>query len=284
MKRVILLGSSITLIVILIFTIAIINKKKISEHHLEVMLRDIGHQLLLSAKDSTSRVLPIKQLGENTYQISFQNNFSFISDSLMAIVEREFQKNALANEYIVNVRNCQQKETLLAFEMNNKTGNLTPCKGRKLEGGCYIVEIDLLKPNTFNYLWLLLLTIPLSVVGFAVKNKSRKKEAPTPVAENDDFIPLSNFRFYPNDCVLKLEDKCIMLTDKETKALKIFAENINQIVEREKLMKAIWEEEGIVVISRNVDVLVSKLRKKLSDDDSIKFTNVHGKGYKFIIE
>lgn len=42
--------------------------------------------------------------------------------------------------------------------------------------------------------------------------------------------------------------------------------------------------KGIVVISRNVDVLVSKLRKKLSDDSSIKFINVHGKGYKFVIE
>jgi DNA-binding response OmpR family regulator len=34
----------------------------------------------------------------------------------------------------------------------------------------------------------------------------------------------------------------------------------------------------------NVDVLVSKLRKKLSDDSSIKFINVHGRDYKFIIE
>jgi DNA-binding response OmpR family regulator len=55
-------------------------------------------------------------------------------------------------------------------------------------------------------------------------------------------------------------------------------------VEREKLMKEIWEDEGTIVISRNVDVLVSKLRKKLSDDSSLKFINVHGKGYKFIIE
>jgi DNA-binding response OmpR family regulator len=49
-------------------------------------------------------------------------------------------------------------------------------------------------------------------------------------------------------------------------------------------MKEIWEDKGIVVISRNVDVLVSKLRKKLSDDNSIKFINVSGRGYKFTIE
>jgi DNA-binding winged helix-turn-helix (wHTH) protein len=48
-------------------------------------------------------------------------------------------------------------------------------------------------------------------------------------------------------------------------------------------MKEIWEDKGLVVISRNLDVLVSKLRKKLSDDNSIKFINVPGRGYKFII-
>jgi DNA-binding response OmpR family regulator len=119
---------------------------------------------------------------------------------------------------------------------------------------------------------------------FLCKDKFRKKEEAASIFDNNDYIQLGNFRFYTGDNVLKSENKTIPLSEKETKALKIFAENINQIVEREKLMKEIWEDEGIVVISRNVDVLVSKLRKKLSDDNSIKFINVHGRGYKFIIE
>ena len=117
-----------------------------------------------------------------------------------------------------------------------------------------------------------------------MKDKFRKKAAAASNADNSDHIQLGNFKFYTDNNVLKSENKTITLSEKETKALKIFAENINQIVEREKLMKEIWEDEGIVVISRNVDVLVSKLRKKLSDDNSIKFINVHGRGYKFIIE
>ncbi len=273
------------IIVILISAVAFINKKnEIPENHLEVVLRDLGHQLLLTAKDSTSRVLPVKKLNENTYQISFQNNFSFISDTLINLVQRTFQKNALANDYIVNLRNCKQNETVFAFEINSHTGDLTPCRGRTLEVGCYVIEIDLLKKNKFNFFWLLLLIIPLSFVGFYVKNKFRKKEEKESIIDNNDYIQLGNFRFYTDNNFLKIEDKNITLSEKETKALKIFAENINQIVERKKLMKEIWENEGIVVISRNVDVLVSKLRKKLSDDNSIKFINVHGKGYKFIIE
>jgi DNA-binding winged helix-turn-helix (wHTH) protein len=184
----------------------------------------------------------------------------------------------------VNLRNCKQNETVFAFEINSQTGDLTPCKGRTLEVGCYVIEIELLKKNKFNSFWLLLLIIPLIFLGFYMKDKFRKKEEAASIVDNSDYMQLGSFRFYANNNVLKIENKSITLSEKETKALKIFAENINQIVEREKLMKEIWEDEGIVVISRNVDVLVSKLRKKLSDDNSIKFINVHGRGYKFIIE
>jgi hypothetical protein len=284
MKPFILFGSSIMVIAILISAVAFIKKKETPEKHAEIVFRDLGHQLLLTAKDSSSRVLPVKKLNETTYQISFQNDFGFISDSLINLVQRTFQKNALAKDYIVNLRNCEQKETVFAFEINSLAGDLTPCRGRTLDVGCYIIEIELLKKTSFNPYLLLLLIIPLSVVGYYVKDKFRKKEETASIPGNNDFIQLGNFRFYTNDNVLKIEDKTISLSEKEIKALKIFAENINQIVEREKLMKEIWEDEGIVVISRNVDVLVSKLRKKLSDDNTIKFINVHGRGYKFIIE
>ena len=273
------------IIAISIFAAAFINKKdEIPGKHLEVVLRDLGHQLLLTAKDSSSRVMPVKKLNENTYQISFQNDFGFISDTLINLVQRTFQKNAPATDYIVNLRNCKQNETVFAFEINGRAGDLTPCRGRTLEVGCYVIEIELLKKSEFNFFLLLLLIIPLSFLGFYLKDKFRNKEEKESSVDNTDHIQLGSFKFYTGNNVLKIANKTIELSEKETKALKIFAENINQIVEREKLMKEIWEDEGIVVISRNVDVLVSKLRKKLSDDNSIKFINVHGRGYKFIIE
>lgn len=283
MKPFTLFGSSI-MIVILIGAVAFISKKnEIPEKHIEVVLRELGHQLLLTAKDSTSRVLPVKQLNENTYQVSFQNDLSFISDSLINLVQREFQKTALATNYIVNLKNCEKKETVFAFEINGHAGDLTPCRGRKLEVGCYIIEIELLKKTKFNFFLLILLIIPLLVFAFYVKNKFRKKEGKESISDTNEYVQLGNFRFYADINVLKIGNNNITLSEKEAKALKIFSENINQIVEREKLMKEIWEDKGIVVISRNVDVLVSKLRKKLSDDNSIKFINVPGRGYKFII-
>ena len=292
MKPVILFASSIIIIGVLITAVASVNSKtEVSDKHAEIVLRDVGHQLLLSAKDSTSRVLPVKKLDENTYQVSFQNHFSFISDTLINLVQRAFQKNPLADHYIVNLKNCTQNETVFAFEINSHAGNLTPCRGRTLEVGCYVIEIDFLKKAQFNYYLLLLLIIPFSVAGFYLKSRFRKKEeepVPDSKEENEsvsgNYIQLGSFRFYADNNVLKMEDRSITLSEKETQALKIFAENINQVVQRERLMKEIWEDQGIMVISRNVDVLVSKLRKKLSDDSSIKFINVHGRGYKFVIE
>src|SRR5215204_5406597 len=223
MKRFTLFGSSIMIIIILISAVAFINKKnEIPGKHVEVVLRDLGHQLLLSAKDSSSRVLPVQKLNETTYQISFQSNFGFISDTLINLVQRTFQKNALSNDYIVNLRKCKQNETVFAFEINSQTGDLTPCRGRTLEVGCYVIEIELLKKTKFNFYLLILLIIPLSFVGFYVKNKFRKKEEKESVFDNNDYIQLGSFRFYADNNVLKIENNNITLSEKETKALKIF--------------------------------------------------------------
>jgi DNA-binding winged helix-turn-helix (wHTH) protein len=285
MKPLTWFASSLFIIVILISAAAFINKRTdIPQKHLEVVLRDLGHQLLLAAKDSSSRVLPVKRLNENTYQLSFQNRFGFISDTLINLVQRTFQRNAPATDYILNLRNCNKNETVFAFEINGNTGNLTPCRGRKLEVDCYVIEIELLKKNKFNFFWLSLLIVPFTFLGIHIKHRSGKKEEEESKADNTDYIQLATFKFYSDNNILRNGDRTITLSQKETKALKIFAENIDQIVERERLMKEIWEDEGIVVISRNVDVLVSKLRKKLSDDNAIKFMNVPGRGYRFIID
>src|SRR6185503_14254535 len=155
MKPFTLIGSSIMILVVLVTAAASVSKKQeVPEKHLEVVLRDLGHRLLLTAGDSTSRVLPVKKLNENTYQISFQNDFSFVSDTLINLVQREFQKYAPATDYIVNLRNCKQNETVFAFEINRHTGDLIACRGRKLEKSCYVIEIELLKPTQFNFFWL----------------------------------------------------------------------------------------------------------------------------------
>ena len=65
--------------------------------------------------------------------------------------------------------------------------------------------------------------------------------------------------------------------------LAIFADSPNQIIKRDELSKKVWEDNGVFV-GRSLDTYISKLRKKLKEDSSIKITNIHGIGYSLEIK
>jgi len=76
-----------------------------------------------------------------------------------------------------------------------------------------------------------------------------------------------------------INENTIDLTGTETRLLHIFALSPNQTIARTRLQKEIWEDEGIIV-GRSLDMFISKLRKKLEFDPTIKITVIRGKGYK----
>ena len=282
-----------------VFAMAFIQKE--TEHpdkHLEIVLRTIGHQVLLHSKDSTSRVLPVKTVNDNTYRISFENSFVFTPDTLMSIVHQQLAKTDRPGDYTVSVNDCYQNQTVFAYEVNTASGDLKPCRGREQKKGCYVIEISFLAKKSFNYDWLLLVFIPVVFAGLYFARRRNKISVPQerieekvdeslsgetePVPGIADHKKLGNFVFFESEGMLSLNGETIELSVKEAKALRLLTSNQNQVVGRDLLMKEIWEDDGVLVITRNVDVLISKLRKRLSADPSVKIVNVHGKGYKII--
>lgn len=73
------------------------------------------------------------------------------------------------------------------------------------------------------------------------------------------------------------------LTTKEADLFKLLCIHMNKILEREVALKAIWGNDNYFN-ARSMDVFISKLRKYFRDDPYINIINVHGKGYKFIVE
>ncbi|WP_439130159.1 helix-turn-helix domain-containing protein [Polaribacter sp.] len=57
----------------------------------------------------------------------------------------------------------------------------------------------------------------------------------------------------------------------------------NYVVKSKELTKKVWEDNGVFV-GRSLDTYISKLRKKLQDDEAIKLINIHGIGYKLEIK
>jgi PAS domain S-box-containing protein len=77
--------------------------------------------------------------------------------------------------------------------------------------------------------------------------------------------------------ILLINGKTIDLTGTETRLLLIFALSPNETIERSRLQKEIWEDEGVIV-GRSLDMFISKLRKKLELDPNVKIVVVRGKG------
>lgn len=79
--------------------------------------------------------------------------------------------------------------------------------------------------------------------------------------------------------LLKYKNNERSLTKKETKILSFLCKHQNDITPRELMLKNIWGNDDYFS-GRSMDVFISKLRKYLSEDDSITITNIHGVGFK----
>lgn len=268
-----------------LFTPAVAQQISYSEQHLQVALRDIGHRLLWYAGDSTSRVLPVEKISELQYQISFQNAFTFEPDTLVRLTQERLKETLPGAQYVVSVMDCSTEAVFFAFEINNRTDSaLVPCSGRIQPEGCYRIHIEFLGKPTPDFAWAYCaLLVPIGLLGFWTLRKRRKTpEDSAPSADDPQGIAIGTLQFFPEKNRLFGGGAWIELSEKEAKLLSLLLETPNQTVARAHLMKVLWEDEGTIVISRNLDVLVSKLRKKLQPDEQVKITNVHAKGYKLV--
>jgi DNA-binding winged helix-turn-helix (wHTH) protein len=253
----------------------------------EVLLRRIGHEILLQSGDSTSQVLPVKKIAENEYQVSFENSFTFQPDVLVNTTQRLLAKDPLASDYIVNVLNCAKASVAYGYAISkNKKDDIVACIGRTQPIACYIINIKF-KPTGITaakngyFLGVLLL---LAFVGFIFWKsvKPRKAVPELPESQHADTFTLGSMSFDAEKRTLMTNEKNIDLTNTETRVLRIFAISPNEAIERSRLQKEIWEDEGVIV-GRSLDMFISKLRKKLESDPNIKIVVIRGKGYKLEI-
>lgn len=257
------------------------DPQKPTHETVEIAMRQIGHHVLLQAGDSTSRVMPVKRLAENTFQIEFQSRFTFVPDSLVKTVNVILSKAGIDLPYIVNVRDCGSNEVVYGFQIGKlDVTTLVPCVGREQALGCYTVQLAFLDnatSNTNQYYLYLLAFVGLGLLWISGDKLLRKKKEVAPeVIEGG--IKLGSYLFLADRRMLHHAQQRIELSDKETKLMKIFVAQLNQPVTREQLLKEVWEDEGVIV-GRSLDVFVSKLRKKLKYDPSVQLVNIHGRGY-----
>ncbi|OQP44844.1 hypothetical protein A4H97_10820 [Niastella yeongjuensis] len=299
-KRRLVVSSAVAISMSAIFFIAL-SFTKHSDSDLRVkqvnlIIRQIGHRLLLQAGNTTSRVLPVTEVKEGTFLLRFENEFIFNHDSLMALCENLLPKTQFPSGYIVTVHDCVKRDIVYGLQKNNTFPDILVCGGRSQPLGCYTIEFAFPdfyenikqekanpKPSTLVYGGILVL-LCVALLSWRVGKKVKL----VPVEHPNDAIveksvpelaTLGKFLVDSTNQRLLLGSEVISLTDKEYKVLDLLNKSFGELVPRETLMQEIWINEGVIT-GRSLDMFISKLRKKLSQDPDLRITNVHGKGYK----
>ncbi|WP_342646086.1 response regulator transcription factor [Mucilaginibacter sp. CSA2-8R] len=72
------------------------------------------------------------------------------------------------------------------------------------------------------------------------------------------------------------------LSTKEAALLRLLCIHKNQVLTREEALLNIWNDDNYFN-GRSMDVFLSKIRKYLKDDPHVEIINVHGRGYKLLV-
>lgn len=247
----------------------------------EILLRRIGHEVLLVSGDSTSRVLPVRKIAKNEYEISFENPFSFQPEYLVNITQRILAKDPAADDYVVNVLNCADGAVAYGYAVSeNRKNDILTCLGRSQPRDCYKINIRFKPEETVSakLVYLLVSLVVLAFAGFVFLRSARPGKIVTESPTTGSFN-LGTILFDAGARKLEKDGLSVELTKTETRILQIFALSPNEPIERSRLQKEIWEDEGVIV-GRSLDMFISKLRKKLEMDPNVKIAVIRGKGYK----
>jgi len=128
------------------------------------------------------------------------------------------------------------------------------------------------------------LTKPFSMEELLMRIKAiirRTTESKT-LETSRNIYEIGKLQFDYNRQLLRYADEEQKLTSKESELLKMLCHNVNKVLDRSEALKEIWSDDSYFN-ARSMDVYVTKLRKYLKADPDVELINVHGIGFKLII-
>jgi len=277
-----------------------------NEEQINLALRYSAHRLLTIAGDRSSRIPPVEHPEKGTWVVRLEHNFEY--DSLPSVLQRAFATHKVVGDYNVAVLNCNTDDLMLGYTNSLfKTGEEIPCGGREQNAGCYDLRVTFLDnapaPGWVKDLSFLFAFLGLALLFYSAYhlfkilkvrhlnqklNDEKSHAAPEirtfqEAANNQSPLRFGRSSLHISNQKLLVNGIEKDLTYRESKLLQLFCRHSNQLLERDQILKSVWEDEGIIV-GRSVDVFVSRLRKLLKEDETIRIASVHGVGYRMEIQ
>ena len=104
----------------------------------------------------------------------------------------------------------------------------------------------------------------------------------TELQKTSEILQIGNYHFdFPKQTLQFKEEEKTQLTHREAHLLFHLIKNKNEVLDRSLILNKLWGNDDFFS-ARSMDVFISKLRKKLHNDENIKIVNVRGFGYKLI--
>ena len=114
----------------------------------------------------------------------------------------------------------------------------------------------------------------------AILNRSK---APNSLANDAFEFAFSDFSFNSKLRFLTYKnEKPVKLSPKENQLLRLLVIHLNDLLPREVALNKIWRDDNYFT-SRSMDVYIAKLRKYLSVDDKVQILNIHGEGFRLVV-
>ncbi len=92
---------------------------------------------------------------------------------------------------------------------------------------------------------------------------------------------IGSFTFDPDNYAVFKNGETTHLTERESALLKLFIDNKNTILKREKILTELWGTDDYFM-GRSMDVFISRLRKIFKDEDNIRIENIPRIGFKLV--
>ena len=94
---------------------------------------------------------------------------------------------------------------------------------------------------------------------------------------------LNKYHFNPRLRQLTIDKNVQTLSPKENELLKMLCEYKNDLLPRDAALKKIWGSDTYFN-GRSMDVYIAKLRKYLKEDSTIEIVNIHGNGFRLVVQ
>lgn len=128
------------------------------------------------------------------------------------------------------------------------------------------------------------ITKPFSMEELLARMKAiiRRTTGTNPDTPKPTQYKIGRYVFEYNRQLLLIDGLEQKLTSKESELLHLLCDNVNKVLDRREALIKIWNDDSYFN-ARSMDVYIVKLRKYLKDDPSVELLNVHGIGFKLVI-